>query len=106
MTKATYKIKNWSSYNTKVHHACALRALENQGFSRYQCSSKDEYWYNKSLIERGSINLWPDDKTARNWFYRSSKSNEYNNKVGSPDTYSNSAIELCLTVRAIYKLPL
>jgi hypothetical protein len=31
--------------DTKVHHACALRALENQGFSRYQCSSKDEYWY-------------------------------------------------------------
>jgi len=73
MTKATYRIKNWSSYN-------------------------------KSLIERGSINLWIDDKIQENWFYSNNRFRCH--KVGSPTTYSDFAIELCLIVRATYKLPL
>ena len=31
--------------NTIIHHASASRAVENQGFSTYQCPSKDEHWY-------------------------------------------------------------
>lgn len=68
MTKAKYKIKNWSLYN-------------------------------KSLIARGSINLWIDDKIKESWFYCSNGVVS----VGSPSIYSDSAIELCLTVRAIYQ---
>ena len=82
MTKAKYRIKNWSSYN-------------------------------KSLVHRGSINLWISEEVCRDWFYCSKayrnnkKANKKaNKKEGHPFTYSNVAIELCLTVRSIYKMPL
>jgi hypothetical protein len=71
MTKAKYKIKNWSTYS-------------------------------KSLVERGSINLWINEEVAKNWFYNKSEGK----KKGHLLTYSDIAIELCITLRSIYKMPL
>jgi hypothetical protein len=49
MTKAKYRIKNWSSYN-------------------------------KSLVHRGSINLWISEEVCRDWFY-CSKADRNNKKA-------------------------
>lgn len=70
MTKAKYKIKNWSTYS-------------------------------KFLVDRGSINLWINDEVFKDWFY-----NVQSNKRGHLLTYSDVAIELCITIRSIYKMPL
>lgn len=74
ITKAKYRIKNWSLYN-------------------------------KSLINKGSINLWIDEKISNDWFYFS-RTGKDNKKEGRSFIYSNITIELCLTARAIYKMPL
>lgn len=50
--------------------------------------------YNKSLIKRGSINLWIPSDIA-DWWYGNGK-----------NTYSDRAIETMLTIKAVYKLPL
>jgi len=50
--------------------------------------------YNKSLIQRGSIRLWIPDDVA-DWWYESGR-----------NTYSARAIELMLTIKSVYRLPL
>jgi len=59
--------------------------------------------YNKNLIKRGNINLWISED-IENWWYV--KDNNADVKRGHPFTYSNAAIEMCLTYRHLYKLPL
>ena len=65
MTKAKYRLRNWSKYN-------------------------------KSLINRGSINLWVSDDVDDGWFYKR-PSNSDIKKAGRVFVYSDMAIELCLT---------
>lgn len=56
--------------------------------------------YNKSLVNRGSITLWVDENLAQNWHHQEPPSGR-----GSPKVYSALAIELCLTLKALYHLP-
>ena len=59
MTKAKYRIKNWSSYN-------------------------------KSLVHRGSINLWISEEVCRDWFY-CSKADRNNKKANKNEYVANAA---------------
>lgn len=74
MTKAKYKLRNWSKYN-------------------------------KSLINRGSINLWISDDIDKSWFYKKPNDSAVK-KPGRVFVYSDSAIELCLNMRSVFKLTL
>ena len=62
--------------------------------------------YNKSLINRGSVNLWIDEDLEKDWFYKKPSKRDKNKKLGRSFTYSNKAIELCLIIRNIFKLNL
>lgn len=75
MTKAKYRIRNWSEYN-------------------------------KSLINRGSINLWIDEYLEQWWFFKESNNLNKNKKRGRFFVYSDKAIELCVIIRSIFKLNL
>lgn len=54
--------------------------------------------YNKALIQRGSINIWIDEKVIKNWF-----SSYHTCRAGRPATYSDEAILLMLVLREVYK---
>lgn len=56
--------------------------------------------YNQSLINRGNITLWFSEDTIDGWFALPS------GKSGRPNYYSDQCIELALTIRALYNLPL
>lgn len=56
--------------------------------------------YNKNLQKRGSISFWIDDNISK-WWYSKEKSGR-----GRPKHYSDKAIETCLKLRAIFRLPL
>src|SRR5215471_9366595 len=57
--------------------------------------------YNKSLIQRGSINIWIEEKSIKNWisYYHTCRS-------GRPETYSDDAILMMLILREVYHLSL
>lgn len=57
--------------------------------------------YNKSLVLRGSLTLWVDDKVINQW-YEISK----NKKPGCARLYSDLAIQCAAQIRALYRLPL
>jgi hypothetical protein len=57
--------------------------------------------YNKALIKRGSITVWMDEAATKDWF-----SSAHTCESGRPETYSDQAILLLLTLREIYNLPL
>lgn len=57
--------------------------------------------YNESLVQRGSITFWFDEKALAHWH-----SVERTGKRGRPVVYSDIAIECALTLRAIFHLPL
>jgi hypothetical protein len=68
--------------------------------------SKDKYkvtnWsaYNAGLKQRGSLTLWIDANIACNW------NQESENKRGGQKIYSALAIETCLVLGKVYRLPL
>ena len=68
--------------------------------------SKDKYkvinWseYNEGLKQRGSLRLWIKTDIAEGWQYQGDK------KRGGQQHYSDMAIELCLIIRKVYRLPL
>lgn len=57
--------------------------------------------YNRALIQRGSINLWLDEESLKKWF-----STFHTCKAGRPETYSDEAILMLLTIREVFKLTL
>lgn len=63
---------------------------------------KIENWseYNKSLIHRGKITLWIEEGLIESWI-KADKSG----KRGRSNTYSDQAIEFCLTLKYLYRLP-
>lgn len=56
--------------------------------------------YNESLVARGSITIWFDEETLAAWYHENGVC-----KRGRPFTYSDSTIELFLTLRELFKLP-
>ena len=57
--------------------------------------------YNASLVNRGSLTLWIETDIAA-WWLRQDKSG----KPGASHTYSDRAVETCLALRLLLKLPL
>ena len=57
--------------------------------------------YNKALVNRGSLTVWFDKNSIDAW-------NETirAGKRGRPHEYSDLAIQCCLTIRAVFRLPL
>jgi Transposase DDE domain len=43
--------------------------------------------YNRALIQRGSVTIWIDEKSIKNWF-----SSHHTCRAGRPATYSDEAI--------------
>ena len=58
--------------------------------------------YNKALIERGSITFWINEEVAKKWYHPESK----DKPQGRQKYYSDLAIETCLTLKMLFKLPL
>ena len=63
--------------------------------------NRDWNKYNKSLVNRGSINLWLDEKALAAW-----NAAHLKNKIGRPFQFSDDAIKLLATVRYLFKMPL
>lgn len=55
--------------------------------------------YNRAVKQRGSITFWINKETASQWKAKSEK------KKGRPKTYSEIAIEACVTMRVLFNLP-
>lgn len=66
---------------------------------RYRIKNWKEY--NKALVQRGSLTLWVNEDTVQSWYETALPC-----KPGSPRTYSDLAIQCCLTFRALYRIPL
>lgn len=66
---------------------------------RYHIRNWSEY--NRALIKRGSLSIWMDPNAIKCWF-----SSTHTCESGRPETYSDQAILLMLTLREIYQLPL
>lgn len=56
--------------------------------------------YNESLVARGSITLWFDEEALQAWYHTNPTC-----KRGHPFRYSDSTIELFLTIREVLRLP-
>jgi len=56
--------------------------------------------YNESLVSRGSITVWFSEDALQRWYHANSTC-----KRGRPFLYSDSTIELFLTVRELLRLP-
>lgn len=57
--------------------------------------------YNKSLVQRGSLTVWFDQESIEAWH-----SSQQTGKRGRPQRYSDLAIQCCLTLKAVFHLPL
>lgn len=55
--------------------------------------------YNKALKQRGSITFWINEETAKQWRAKNSK------QRGRPRIYSDMAIEACVIMRVLFRLP-
>jgi len=58
--------------------------------------------YNRSLINRGNLTLWFSENAVKSWYQKPRRCK----KRGRPFTYSNSYIELALTLRTLFHFPL
>jgi hypothetical protein len=56
--------------------------------------------YNESLVARGSITVWFSEEALQGWYHANATC-----KRGRPFTYSDSTIELFLTIRELLRLP-
>jgi hypothetical protein len=56
--------------------------------------------YNKALVNRGNITLWFSEDSIQSWRARNSV------RRGRPFSYSDSCIELALSLRSLFGLPL
>ena len=56
--------------------------------------------YNKSPVNRGNLTIWISDEAMAAWYEVEKSGNR-----GSSITYSKLAIEACLMVKMLFKLP-
>ena len=66
---------------------------------KYRVSNWSEY--NKSLVNRGSLTVWFDAESIAAWH-----NVELSGQRGRPQLYSDLAIQCCLTLKMVFKLPL
>ena len=66
--------------------------------AKYQVTNCSEY--NESLRQRGDVTIWISEDVARNWASPRRKTR------GGQAVYSDLAIETCLTLRVVFRLPL
>jgi len=66
--------------------------------ARYAVRNWSEY--NDSLVARGSITMWFSEEALQHWYHANSTC-----KRGRPFKYSDSTIELFLTIRELLRLP-
>jgi IS5 family transposase len=64
---------------------------------KYKISNWSEY--NKSLKKRGSLSIWLAEGIDKNWLYTGLQ------KPGGKKIYGQVAIEFCLTIRSLFRLP-
>jgi hypothetical protein len=64
---------------------------------RYKLSNWPEY--NRSLKNRGSLTIWFEEGVKNNWLFNGKQ------KPGGQKVYSDLAIEFCLTIRSLFRLP-
>jgi hypothetical protein len=69
--------------------------------SRPDPGTRDWSAYNRALIERGSLAVWIDEDALARWSGANGPA-----KRGRPFVYSDAAVELLLTLREVYHLPL
>ncbi len=58
--------------------------------------------YNRSLINRGNLTIWFSEDAIKSWYQKPQK----NKKRGRSLIYSDAYIELALTIRTLFHLPL
>lgn len=58
--------------------------------------------YNRSLINRGNLTIWFSEEAVKNWYQKP----EETKKRGRSFIYSDTYIELALTIRTLFHLPL
>jgi len=57
--------------------------------------------YNDALVRRGSLTIWFEEKALSQWY-----NNERKGKHGAPTRYSDWLIQMSLTIREVFHLPL
>ncbi|WP_119863264.1 transposase [Pseudoalteromonas sp. MSK9-3] len=57
--------------------------------------------YNRALVQRGNINIWLSESAISKW-----QNTEKHGGRGRSNYYFDLAIETCLTLRAVFHLPL
>lgn len=58
--------------------------------------------YNRSLVNRGNLTIWFSEDAIKSWYQKPQK----NKKRGRSCLYSDDYIELALTIRTLFRLPL
>ena len=66
--------------------------------ARYRVANPSEY--NESLRQRGDLTVWVSDDVARKW------SSPRRKTRGGQARYTDLEIEICLTLRVVFRLPL
>jgi Transposase DDE domain len=57
--------------------------------------------YNRALINRGNLTIWISEEAVESWYAAREPQGR-----GRPFTYSNSCIEMALTLRSLFQFPL
>src|SRR3989338_9641570 len=70
-----------------------------KGKKKYRIRNWKEY--NEALVNRGRIMFWITEEALRQW-----KEQNKTGKRGKPKVFSDTAIEVALTLRAVFHLPL
>ena len=66
--------------------------------AKYRVTNCSEY--NESLRQRGDVTIWVSDDVVKKWASPRRKTR------GGQARYSDLAIEICLTLRVVFRLPL
>jgi hypothetical protein len=64
------------------------------------CKIRNWKDYNRTLVQRGSITLWFDEKSIKKWH------KPKHNRRGRPRVYADAAILCMLTLKMVFRLPL
>jgi len=68
---------------------------------KQQCRVRNWSNYNKSVVNRGSLTLWFDEESIKNWHQVNSSGHR-----GRPQFYADIAINCMLTIKMVFKFPL